>query len=83
MFQTIGLVCKHDDERVPQTVRSLVELLRGLGVTVLISADSADVCPELDVEQVAEEQLGETCDLIIVIGGDGTFLRVARTLAWH
>ncbi|MFT5174273.1 MAG: NAD+ kinase [Gammaproteobacteria bacterium] len=80
MFQTIGLVCKHDDERVPQTVRALVNLLRGLGVTVLISADSADICPELDVETVAEAQLGETCDLIIVIGGDGTFLRVARAL---
>ena len=80
MFHTVGLVCKRDDARVPQTLRSLVALLRGLGVTVLIAADSADACADIDLETVAEEQLGQTCDLIIVIGGDGTFLRVARSL---
>jgi len=80
MFQTIGLVCKHDDARVPQTVSALAELLRGFGVAVLISADSADVCPGIDLDIVSDEQLGEICDLIIVVGGDGTFLRVARSL---
>ena len=40
MFQTIGIVCKHDDARVPDTVRALVELLRGFGVTALMSGDS-------------------------------------------
>jgi NAD+ kinase len=80
MFQTIGIVCKHDDARVPDTVRALVELLRGFGVTALMSADSDGICPELDLERVAQERLGEICDLIIVVGGDGTFLSVARTL---
>ena len=80
MFQTIGLVCKHDDARVPQTVRALVEVLRGFQVNVLASTKSDNVGLQIDLESVAEEQLGELCDLIIVVGGDGTFLRVARTL---
>lgn len=80
MFQTIGLVCKHDDARVPETVQSLVDVLHGFGVNVLMSSDSADVCPDIGLESVEQEQLSEVCDLIIVVGGDGTFLSVARTL---
>ena len=80
MFQTIGLVCKHDDARVPQTVYALVDLLRGFGCTVLIAHDSRAVCPDVTLDVVAQDQLGEVCDLIIVVGGDGTFLSVARTL---
>jgi len=80
MFRTIGIVCKHDDDRVPETVRILVDLLRGFGVTALMSGDSDGICPGIDLERVAQKRLGEICDLIIVVGGDGTFLSVARKL---
>ena len=80
MFHTIGLVCKHDDSRLPQTVHTLLDVLLGFGVEVLISHDSYQACPQIDLQPVSEQRLNEQCDLIIVLGGDGTFLNVARNL---
>jgi NAD+ kinase len=37
--------------------------------------------PNLGLKTATREQLGENCDLAIVIGGDGTLLTVARALA--
>jgi NAD+ kinase len=80
MFQTVGLVCKHLDARVATTVRALMELLRAHGVTAYLDADSAESCPAAELETMPRARLGAECDLIIVVGGDGTFLSVARTL---
>lgn len=80
MFQSIGLVCKHHDERVAGTVRTLLRLLRAHGVQACIDEDSVEACPDTGLEPVARARMGTECDLIVVVGGDGTFLSVARTL---
>lgn len=81
MFQTVGLVCKHQDARVAHTAEALVALLTGHGVRVLIDDESAAAWPDSGLEVITRAGMGTDCDLIIVVGGDGTFLRVARTLA--
>jgi NAD+ kinase len=81
MFQTVGLVCKHQDPRVAQAAESLVTLLRAHGVAVRLDEQSAEAWPDAGLDTVSRENLGTECDLIIVVGGDGTFLSVARTLA--
>jgi NAD+ kinase len=48
---------------------------------VLIDSQSADLLQETDVKHQAKEQLPEFCDLIIAVGGDGTFLTAARAAA--
>ena len=78
MFQVIGIVCKLDDERVPTTARALSRLLEGTGATVVVDADSATASGLTNAERMPRERLGVECDLIIVIGGDGTILNVAR-----
>ena len=80
MFQTVGLVCKHQDPRVASTAESLVDLLRGHDVKVRLDETSAVAWPDSGLDTVSRESLGADCDLVIVVGGDGTFLGVARTL---
>jgi len=80
MFQTVGLVCKSSDDRVQGTVRALVALLHAHRVSTYIDADSAPSCVGVSLQPLSRSQLGAQCDLIIVVGGDGTFLSVARTL---
>lgn len=80
MFQTVGLVCKPLDDRVQSTVHALVALLRAHGVTAYVDEDSVRSCAGEHLEPLSRSAMGERCDLIIVVGGDGTFLSVARTL---
>lgn len=80
MFQTVGIVCKLLDERVPATAQSLVALLKAAGLHVVLDGDSAEAAQIADLERVSREQLGRECDLVVVVGGDGTFLDVAHAL---
>ncbi len=80
MFQTVGLVCKHHDARVAHTADALIALLRTHGATIVMDEQSVPACPCPGLDTMARERLGSDCDLIIVVGGDGTFLSVARSL---
>ena len=68
------------------TVLALALQLRDLGYSVVLEVNSA---AELDADVAASVQtasmadIGRTCGLAIVLGGDGTFISVARQLAPH
>jgi len=81
MFDTIGLISKDADPQVTATLGELVAYLRACGRRILIDADSAGADPGKALEPVPRKELGEICDLVIVIAGDGTFLQAARDLS--
>lgn len=82
MFKTIGLIAKKGDPRVKGCLESLIAFLKKHHYEVVIDALSARLLsqPQLSIANNTEA-LGARCDLIIVIGGDGTLLEAARLLA--
>ena len=80
MFRNIGLIAKHGDPRVGETLGRLIDMLRGRGRNVVIDSRSRDACPDRSLPVVSRDGLGQRCDLIVVVAGDGTFLGAARTL---
>jgi NAD+ kinase len=81
-FQTIGILGKSSDpDRVGPTVIRLAGHLQTRGRAVLCDRTSAALLG-LPAEAGLEAQdLGQRCDLAVVVGGDGTLLGAARTLA--
>lgn len=83
-FQTIGIIGKQGDpDKARSTLRTLCAYLRAHALEVLLDAESAHL---LDAPVGAArplDELGERCDLVIVVGGDGTLLHAARALAAH
>ena len=66
------------------TVAQLMVQLRALGFRPVLEADSADELDELvraAAPVVSMAEIGATCGLVIVLGGDGTFISVARRVA--
>ncbi|MGI5309127.1 NAD(+) kinase [Rheinheimera sp. WS51] len=80
-FTTIGLIGKPHHAGANQTLLSLYHFLQAKGLTVYIEqrvAESLDL-PHAQILDLVD--LGEKCDLAIVVGGDGNMLGAARVLA--
>jgi NAD+ kinase len=62
--------------------KGVVQRLTHLGIDVSLQADEAEALDLKDSSRVhiasAEEQVPEGCDLVVVLGGDGTILRGAE-----
>lgn len=78
-FRTIGVVVKTDAKAASSTLAQLLADLRARGLTTLLDQASARLAPEQ--ASVPRAELGRQCDLIIVIGGDGTLLHTGREVA--
>lgn len=82
IFKNIGLITKRNDAQVKQCLETLVKFLLKHHLDILIDAPSAELLSQTDLNIVPNsEALGSRCDLVIVIGGDGTLLQAARLLA--
>jgi NAD+ kinase len=77
-FNTIGIIVKPHSEVVKDTLEHLLEYLDTKSCTVILD-HSADGL--VDKAAVSREELGDQCDLVITVGGDGTILNAARSLA--
>ena len=73
MFKTVGIFTKSEDELATTYFEKLDGFLKGKGINTVEFSE-----PELDSAKLS---LSNSIDLAVVIGGDGTMLRVSRLLA--
>ena len=78
MLRRVGVVAKRSSREALLTARELVEWLQRRGCEVVVEPATAASQPEL--AGLAHPLPESGCDLVVVLGGDGTLLSVARTL---
>jgi NAD+ kinase len=79
-FQKIGITGKIDSEAATETIKALSDLLLAENKSVFIPQRNDIDQLDSAVQIVPFEQLGQLCDLVIVVGGDGSMLKTAREL---
>lgn len=80
-FKRIGLIAKLENPRVADTLALLTAELAQRGVCVTLDESAASYFPNPDFPVNDRRTLPQNCDLAIVVGGDGTMLGAARSLA--
>jgi NAD+ kinase len=80
-FKRVGLLGKSEDRNVSMTLRALTGYLQQQKIDILLDEGIAGIFPEPLHKVVGRESLADSCDLAIVVGGDGTLLNAARSLA--
>ncbi|MGD2056464.1 MAG: NAD(+)/NADH kinase, partial [Gammaproteobacteria bacterium] len=80
-FQRVGLIGKTNDTNVATTLRVLIGFLERHRVKILLDESIADMLAGASGTVVDRPLLAMKCDLAIVVGGDGTLLNTARSLA--
>ncbi|MDG4552231.1 MAG: NAD(+) kinase [Candidatus Contendobacter sp.] len=79
-FHTIGLISKFGDPTGAGTLNQIAAYLRQRQLRVLLDESSARLMPDNGLETASRAVIGEQCDLVVVMGGDGTMLNAARSL---
>lgn len=82
-FKRIGLVGRPGHRGVVETLQKLEEVLKGYDVQVMIDEKSSALTPGHEFDVVSRDSLGANSDLVIVVGGDGSMLSVAKSLSNH
>ncbi len=80
-FKTIGIIGRYGDPGISPTIIEVSEYVQKLGLQVLLDEGTAELIRGHKLEVASRQNIGRRCDLVIVVGGDGTLLNAARSLA--
>jgi NAD+ kinase len=80
-FNIIGLVGRQGSDLALYSLERIIRFLQNEGVDVILEEDTAQSLPDNTLSVCSSDELGKSCDLVIVVGGDGSLLSAARSLA--
>lgn len=80
-FSCVGLIGRLDSESTSYSLKRLIGFLQKQSLEILLDEETAAVFEDAPLEIASRNVLGDRCDLIIVVGGDGSLLSAARAFA--
>ena len=80
-IKAVGIVAKARLPEAPAVVRGIKNWLSERGVTALIETETANLVGLDQSKTFSRSALPSTIDLLVVLGGDGTLLGIARSVA--
>ena len=77
-FKHIGIIARISITGVTETLSNLINVLNEKNISFCIEEETASLIEGYQGEVFSKTSLGEHCDLVIVIGGDGSLLSAAH-----
>jgi NAD+ kinase len=80
-FRHAALVGKYHAQGIRDVLEEIARFLVGQGLKVSLERETALNTGLTDYGALSPAELGEQCDIAVVVGGDGTMLGIARQLS--
>lgn len=82
-FSHIGLIGRRDSEYTQYSLKRLISYLEKQNVSLYLDEETSQELPDTNLRIKTRSELAEICDLIVVVGGDGSLLAAARAFAGY
>lgn len=79
-FQRVGIFSKPTGDDITESLQHICNFLEKRGHTIILETITAKRMPHTHFKTSPTNEIGSLCDLIIVIGGDGSLLKAARAI---
>lgn len=79
-FKTIGIYGRVRNQGVTETLKTLIAYLHSLGKDILLDEETATSLGDASLLSVPRSELCKRCQLLIVVGGDGSLLHAAHAV---
>jgi NAD+ kinase len=80
-FRHAAVVGKYQARGIRPALEEIAHFLVAQGLEVSFERETAQATGVTDFEGLSAAEMGQRCDLAVVVGGDGTMLGIARELA--
>jgi NAD+ kinase len=80
-FRNIGLIGRLGSKKVVDTIKKMISFLSEQDFNVVLDQRIGELMPGHGLETCGKKAMGDQCDLVIVVGGDGSLLGAARALS--
>lgn len=82
-FRHVALVGKHQAQGIRPVLEEIAQFLLDQRLDVSLELETAHATGITGFDARSPDELGQECDLAVVVGGDGTMLGFAREMARH
>ena len=79
-FNVIGIYGRVKSPGVAETLKALVHYLRQHNHEILVEAETASSMPDISVPTATRDEFSKRCNLVTVVGGDGSLLHAAHAV---
>lgn len=80
IFNKIGILGRVKNPGVKETLKALTQHLMELSQNFYVEIETAESLNNPDLKTIPREKIGKECDLLIVVGGDGSLLHAAHAI---
>ena len=82
-YNKVGIIGKHYKKEVGQMIETLSAYLQQQGLEITIENDTAADTSLVNIATANLKEIALKCDVAIIVGGDGNFLKASRVLALY
>ncbi len=82
-INTVGIIGKYANKDIGEQIKTLNDFLVRHEINVILDQNTAQSTAISNLHSTSRQEMAALCDLVIVMGGDGTLLNSARSLAYY